>query len=113
MQYSWRLLFVISGRERSERTPNPERDDKLSFMARDSGFGPTGRPGMTSRRVEPAEADRITLAAEQAHGLVQRQADHVRVGSDDLHDEASGDALRRVTAGLAAPFAGGEIGLDV
>ena len=37
----------------------------------------------------------------------------LRVGADELDDEGAGDALRRVAAGLAAPFAGGEIGLDV
>src|SRR5579862_9053007 len=50
--------------------------------------------------------DRKTLAAEQRHGLVERQA-------DDIHQKSSGDALRRIAAGLAAPFARREIGLDV
>ena len=57
--------------------------------------------------------DRIALARQQRRGLVERQADDVGVGADDLDDEGAGDALHRIAAGLAAPFAGGEIGLDV
>src|SRR6202023_3129853 len=67
----------------------------------------------SSHRVEPAEMDRKTLAAEQRHGLVERQADDVGIGTDDLHQKSSGDALRRVAAGLAAPFPGSKIGFDV
>src|SRR5579872_6781324 len=63
--------------------------------------------------VEPAEMDRIALAAKERDGFVERQADDVGIGTDDLHQKAAGDALRGVAAGLAAPFAGGEIGLDV
>src|ERR1700685_2487775 len=66
-----------------------------------------------SHRVEPAEMGRKTLAAEQRHGLVERQADDIGIGADDLHQKSPSDALRRVAAGLAAPFARGEIGLDV
>src|SRR6202451_1606550 len=66
-----------------------------------------------SHRVEPAEMDRKTLAAEQRHGLVERQADDIGIGADDLHQKSSGDALRRIAAGLAAPFAGSQIGFDV
>src|SRR5262245_22062703 len=65
------------------------------------------------RCVEPAEADWIALTGEQRRGLVERQPDHVGVGADDLHDEAAGDALCGIAAGLAAPLTGGEIGLDV
>src|SRR5580704_5453392 len=36
----------------------------------------------SSHRVEPAEMDRKTLAAEQRHGLVERQADDVGIGAD-------------------------------
>ena len=50
---------------------------------------------------------------EQRRGLVQRQADDIGVGADDLDDEGAGEPLRGIAAGLAAPFAGGEIGLDV
>src|SRR5258708_33132989 len=57
--------------------------------------------------------DRVALAAEQRHGLVERQADDVGIGADDLHKKAPGYALRGVSAGFAAPFAGGEIGFDV
>src|ERR1700681_4838338 len=63
--------------------------------------------------VKPAEMDRKTLAAEQRHGFVERQADDVGIRADDLHQKGSGDALRRVAAGLAAPFARREIGFDV
>ena len=41
-------------------------------------------------RVEPAEVDREALAGQQRRGLVQRQADDVGVGADDLDDEAAG-----------------------
>src|SRR5580693_3759480 len=64
-------------------------------------------------RVEPAEMDRKTLAAEQRHGLVERQADNIGIGADDLDQKGSGDALRRIATGLAAPFPGSQIGLDV
>src|ERR1041385_1963527 len=64
-------------------------------------------------RVEPAEVDREALAGQQRRGLVQRQTDDVGVGADDFDDEDAGEPLRRIAAGLAAPFAGGEIGLDV
>src|SRR6185437_14333045 len=63
--------------------------------------------------VEPAEADRVTLAAEQAHGFIQWQPDHIAVRADDLDDEGSGDALRRVAAGLAAPLARRQVSLDI
>ena len=64
-------------------------------------------------RVEPAEMDRIAFAAQERHRLVQRQADDVGIRADDFHDKGSGNPLRGVAAGLAAPFAGGEVGLDV
>src|SRR6187402_1886214 len=63
--------------------------------------------------VEPAEADRKALAAEQRRGLVERQADDVGVGPHHLHHEGAGDALHGIAAGFAAPFAGADIGLDV
>src|SRR4051794_21385158 len=55
-------------------------------------------------RVEPAEMDRETLARQQRRSLVQRQPDDVGVGAGDLDDEAAGEPLRGVAAGLAAPF---------
>src|SRR5215468_12681829 len=67
----------------------------------------------SSSDVEPAEADRIALAQQQRRRLVERQAHDVGIGADHLDDEAAGDALCGVGTGLAAPFAGGEIGLDV
>src|SRR6476620_6205326 len=36
-----------------------------------------------------------------------------RVGADKPDNEAAGDPLGGIAAGLAAPFAGGQIGLDV
>src|SRR5262245_37582730 len=66
-----------------------------------------------SDRVQPPEMDRIALTTEQRHRLIERQADHVRVGADHLHDERSGEALHGISAGLAAPFARSEIGLEI
>src|SRR5947208_6615088 len=56
--------------------------------------------------IEPAEADRKTLAAQERDRFVERQADDVAVGADHFDHERSGDALHRVAAGFAAPFAG-------
>src|SRR4051812_32375310 len=66
-----------------------------------------------SAGIQPAEADRKALAAEQRDGFIKRQADDVGVGADHLDHERSGDALHRIAAGFAAPFAGTDIGLDV
>src|SRR3990170_4760151 len=66
-----------------------------------------------SAGIEPAETDRKALAAEQRDRLVERQADDIGVGADHLDHEPPGDALHGVAAGLAAPFAGADIGLDV
>ena len=44
---------------------------------------------------------------------VSGRPDDIRVRADDLLDEAPGQSLDRVAAGLAAPFARGEIALDV
>src|SRR3954469_16360348 len=65
--------------------------------------------GARSDRVEPAEVDREALARQQRCGLAKRQADGVGVGADDLDDEGTGQPLRRIAAGLAAPFARREI----
>src|SRR6516225_11007936 len=67
----------------------------------------------TSNRAEPAEADGIALAGQQRRGLIQRQPHNIAVGSDDLDNEATRNPLRGITAGLAAPFAGRQVGLDV
>src|SRR5260221_9550594 len=75
-------------------------------------IGPSRSPGSLDR-VEPAEVDREALARQQRSGLIQRQADDVGVGAGDLDDEAAGKPLCSIAAGLAAPFARGEIGLDV
>src|SRR5215510_14620472 len=92
------------------------RSDMAWCAARARTFPPYGDrrgPRQRSYDVEPARADRIVLAREEPGHFIEREADDVGVGADDLDDEAAGDALRRVTAGLAAPFARGEIGLDV
>jgi hypothetical protein len=54
----------------------------------------------------------IALAAEQRDRFGQRQADDVGVGADQPLDEGAGEALNRVAAGLAAPFAACQIGVD-
>src|SRR6202167_1528003 len=66
-----------------------------------------------SQSVQPAEVDGITLTAEQRHGVIERQTNHVGKRSDDLHYETARDTLRRVSAGFAAPFSGRKIGFDV
>ena len=50
-----------------------------------------------------------TVTGEEIDGLEERQADDVRIGADDLADEARGQSLDGIAAGLAPPFAGGEI----
>src|SRR6516162_6009030 len=67
----------------------------------------------SSPGVDPAEMDRIALAAEQRQRLVQRQADNVGIGTDELDHKSASDALRSIAARFATPFAGGEIGFDV
>src|SRR5262245_12624149 len=72
------------------------------------------RPRATdSRTLVPAAAGRITLAGQERGHFVEWKADDVAIGARDLDEEAAGDALRGIAAGLAAPFGGGEIGLDV
>src|SRR5690606_903951 len=65
------------------------------------------------RRAQPVELNGISVAGEKVHHLVERQADDVGIGAVDLDDEGAGKALDGVAAGLAAPLAGSEIGLDV
>ena len=60
-----------------------------------------------------AEANRKALAVEERHRLVERQPDHVGIGADELHHEGAGKALDGVAAGLAAPFAGGEVAVEL
>src|SRR5262249_26933323 len=74
-----------------------------------------GRPPrrQPSYGIEPALADRVALARQQRGDFIERKADDVAVRAYDLDDECPGDALRGVTAGLAAPFARGQIGLDI
>src|SRR6266568_5682797 len=72
--------------------------DALWRAPQDEGSSP-------SHRIQPAEMQRVALASEQRHGLVQRQADHIGVGADQLDHEGPGEPLDRIAAGLAAPFA--------
>src|SRR6478672_10042132 len=63
--------------------------------------------------VKPAEADRKTLAREQRHRLIERETDDVGIGANNLDNEAACNALRCVTAGLAAPLPGSQVSFDV
>src|SRR5450631_1915455 len=63
--------------------------------------------------IQPAEADRKAFAAEQRDRFIERQAHDIAVGADHLDHERSGDTLHGIAAGLAAPFAGADIGLDI
>src|SRR5438132_1290336 len=82
-----------------------------ALTARDARMEGAAGGGLAG--IQPAEADRKTLAAEQRDRFIERQANDVAVGADHLDHERSGDALHRVAAGFAAPFAGADIGLDV
>src|SRR5436190_14325842 len=64
-------------------------------------------------RVQPAEMDRIPLAAEERHRFVEWQADHVCIGANHFYDKRAREPLHRVAAGLAAPLARGEIPFKV
>ena len=72
--------------------------------------GDVGRPHATapqlSRTGNPSPSSRPT-------GLVERQADDGGVGADEFDHEGAGEPLDRVAARLAAPFAGGEVALDL
>ena len=54
----------------------------------------------------------IAQPVEQGPGFLEGQADDGGVGADELDDEGAGYALDGVAAGLAAPFARGEIAVD-
>src|SRR5712675_885448 len=51
------------------------------------------------REVEPADVGRKPFTGKQRHGFVERQADHVAVGADELDDECARQTLGRVAAG--------------
>src|SRR5512144_1656874 len=53
--------------------------------------------------------DRVTQPHEQGAGFEQRQSDDVAIGAADRGDEAGRPALDGVAAGLALPFAAGQI----
>src|SRR5262245_22265271 len=93
---------------------------RSASLRSESDLSPRGRgeveqvaPLCGSDRVEPAEMHRITFAGEQGCRLVKRQAHNVGVGADDLHHERSGQALDGIAAGLVAPFARGQVGLEI
>src|SRR5688572_11547267 len=62
---------------------------------------------------QPVEVDRKGLAQQHADHLGQRQADDVGVGTDHLLHEAPREPLNGIAAGLAAPLARGDVGLDL
>src|SRR5919112_1943362 len=66
-----------------------------------------------SGRVEPAEPDRIPLPVEQGCRLVERQADDVGIGADQLDHEGAGEPLDGIAARLATPLARGEIAFEL
>ena len=51
-------------------------------------------------------------AREQRQRLDQRQADDIAVGAVDRRHEGRSQALDRIAAGLARPFAAGEVGVE-
>ena len=53
-----------------------------------------------------------TLAGEQSHGLVKRQADDIGEGPDHLDNERASQPLRGITPRLSAPFARGDLHVD-
>src|SRR4051794_40837586 len=62
---------------------------------------------------DPVEMDRVALADKEVDRLVKRQAHRVGKGADQLCHKRTGQALDSVAAGLASPFARGEIALPV
>src|SRR5580704_11855849 len=66
-------------------------------------------PGPAAISSSPAMSA-VAETGEQLRGLEQRQPNHVGIGAGHPVDQRRRTALDRVTAGLAAPFAGREIG---
>ncbi|VTZ62490.1 conserved hypothetical protein [Sinorhizobium medicae] len=62
---------------------------------------------------QPTIVHVVSFADQEIDSLIKRQAYHIGVRADQLHDEASGNALDAVSPGLAAPLAGREIALDI
>ena len=56
---------------------------------------------------------RKALACKQRDGLIERQTNDAGIGANELDDKGPGEPLDGIAAGLAAPFAGGEIGLHI
>src|SRR5262249_49905207 len=73
------------GARASVRAWNPEQHDNALTLApgfRARRYAPSRNDRLTElHRVEPADADRIALTAEQSERLVERQADDVGVGA--------------------------------
>src|SRR5262249_9445635 len=61
----------------------------------------------------PAAGALEAVPGEQIDGLEERQSHDIRIGADDGADEARGDALDGIAAGLALPFPGIEIEGDL
>ena len=57
--------------------------------------------------------DVIAFAGKQRGCFAERQADDVGIGANEALDECACEALDRIAAGLAAPFAALEIGLEL
>ena len=55
----------------------------------------------------------IALSREQRRGFRKRQADDIRSRADQPLDKCAGEALDRIAARLAAPFAARKISLDL
>src|SRR6202049_376069 len=72
-----------------------------------------GARSARSNGADPAETDGIPLARQQGRHFIERKPHYVAVGADDLDNEAPPNPLGGIAASLAAPFARGEIGLDV
>src|SRR5690606_31830128 len=61
----------------------------------------------------PVGMDLVAFCCEQADGLVKREPDDIAVGTHQLDHECPGQSLDTIAAGLVAPFAGGEVTVDL
>src|SRR4051812_6101250 len=75
--------------------------------------GRLGRWGLLRDGLTPRVTNRVALPVQEAERLVERQADHAGIGSDDAEREAARETLDRVGASLAVPLAGLQIGGDL
>ena len=65
------------------------------------------------RSAARAAPDDIAAAGQQLRGFMERQADDIRIRARDPRHERGGAALDCVAAGLAAPLAAREIGVQL